>query len=60
MLSYQLQNQLSEITKLNSYIQESLSAFGADYDYIKNVLILAEKQGYDITEKFQNIGNSQI
>jgi len=55
---YQLQNQLSEITKLNSYIQESLSAFGADYDYIKNVLILAEKQGYDITEKFQNIGLS--
>ena len=56
---YQLQNQLSEITKLNSYIQETLSTFGTDYDYVKNVLSLAAKQGYDITEKFINIGLSE-
>ena len=42
---YQLQNQLSEITKLDSYIQETLSTFGTDYDYVKKCFISSSKTG---------------
>jgi len=59
---YQLQNQFSNITREASYIQESLFTFGPDLSYIKNVQALQQAQGFDITEKYQNIGipSSQV
>jgi len=53
---YQLQNQFSNITRENSELQDALHELGMDYRYIQNVITLKEQQGYDITEKFQNIG----
>jgi len=59
---YQLQNQFSNITREASYIQESLFTFGPDLSYIINVQALQQAQGFDITEKYQNIGipSSQV
>lgn len=53
---YQLQNQFSNITRENSELQTSLHDLGMDYRYVQNVITLKDQQGYDITEKFQNIG----
>ena len=53
---YQLQNQFSNITRDGSQLQQQLHDLGTDYRYVTNVVTLKEQQGYDITEKFQNIG----
>jgi len=53
---YQLQNQFSNITREDSSLQTALHALGMDYRYVTNVITLKDQQGYDITEKFQNIG----
>jgi len=53
---YQLQNQFSNITRENSDLQTALHKLGMDYRYIQNINALKDQQGYDITEKFQNIG----
>jgi len=53
---YQLQNQFSNITRDGSQLQQQLHDLGMDYRYVSNVVALKDQQGYDITEKFQNIG----
>jgi hypothetical protein len=53
---YQLQNQFSNITRENSELQAALHELGMDYRYVQNIIKLKDQQGYDITEKFQNIG----
>jgi len=53
---YQLQNQFSNITRDGSELQTALHDLGVDYTYVQNVITLKDQQGYDITEKFQNIG----
>ena len=53
---YQLQNQFSNITRENSELQAALHELGMDYRYVQNIITLKDQQGYDITEKFQNIG----
>ena len=53
---YQLQNQFSNITRDGSQLQQQLHDLGMDYRYVTNVVALKDQQGYDITEKFQNIG----
>ena len=53
---YQLQNQFSNITRENSELQTALHDLGMDYRYVQSVIALKDQQGYDITEKFQNIG----
>ena len=59
---YQLQNQFSNITREASYIQKGLFSQGTDLTYVKGVQALHESQGFDITEKYQNIGipSSQV
>ena len=53
---YQLQNQFSNITREKSRFQTALHKLGMDYRYVKKTNTLKNQQGYDITEKFQNIG----
>ena len=53
---YQLENQFSVITRERSPLQKALTDLGSDYRYVTNVRTLHADQGYDITEKYQNIG----
>ena len=53
---YQLENQFSVITRERSPLQKALTDLGTDYRYVTNVRTLHADQGYDITEKYQNIG----
>ena len=59
---YSLENQFSNITRDGSTLQQNLHSLGSDLNYVQSVLsegFRSQYGGFDITEKFKNIGIPQ-
>lgn len=59
---YSLENQFSNITRDGSTLQQNLHSLGSDLIYVQSVLsegFRSQYGGFDVTEKFKNIGIPQ-
>lgn len=59
---YSLENQFSNITRDGSALQQNLHSLGSDLSYVQSVLsegFRSQYGGFDVTEKFKNIGIPQ-